>query len=80
MNFQARLASKYVYFITSHTQGGVAHWHYLNVIPTKLPLFLKAITQEQCNLADYGTILASGAGTSAPTHIEWELKAKGYIT
>ncbi len=79
MSFQAKLASKHVYLVNSRAFGGVAQWHYIQVQPSKEPLFFKAMEQSSCDLSSFGVMLSSGYGEAPPMHVQWELKAQGLL-
>jgi hypothetical protein len=59
---------QYVYLVRLKNKQG-CFWHYLLVDNLKLPLFLKAATRNEMDVAEYGKILYSGWGVAPPENI-----------
>ena len=83
MSFQAQVINNRspdpVYLLHSNEVDGLSRWFYIQVPRLKVSHFLDALKHLPCDLANLGTMLASGFGQSPPTHIVWELQEKGFI-
>lgn len=70
-SFQSKLVStigNLVYFVTAQAKGAPA-WYYIQVDEPKHNAFKKQVSSGAINLADFGKILHSGWGLSAPEPI-----------
>lgn len=75
MSFAARIDSKHSRVLSAHPVVLVRHeaqsnqpacWFFVQVVQAKLQAFRRALAGGACDLADYGTVLASGYGMAPP--------------
>lgn len=75
MSFAARIDSKHNRALLAHPVVLVRHvgqhdqptsWFFVQLVQAKLQAFRRALASGTCELTDYGTVLASGFGTTPP--------------
>lgn len=70
--------SKPVFLVTAKDvpTGRDAWWYVKLINKLKLPIFMKKMSTEGCNISEYGEIISSGFGKEPPKEIQEKMNSQ----